>query len=464
MDKETSQFFKQASRQDLLSFCVFTDQFYEIAPHHELINDALVKLVNWEIQNLIIEMPPRSWKSRIMQEFIAKLYGDKPKTDILYTWHSLSLLEWFSRNIINRIKGNEYQSLYNTKFVQWSESVKNWNIEKGWEFAVYWVWGWITGKGWNILIIDDPYATRQDAESDTVRRTVSNWYWSTFLSRKQNDKAQQIIIMQRWREDDLVWEILEREWEKWTELKIPALNENEESFWADRFSAEYFKDIKKQNPLFFASQYQQDPVNEWSWDFIKEYFTYCDWIEVQQRQPRMDIITFIDPAISQKQEADSTAIVTIWMDSTNNMAYLLEVKKLKETPDEIINETFRTVDKFKDEGKSYKCWIETVQYQKMLELEIRNQMRIRDKFFNLEWIKPTWEKAARIRSLLQPRYSSRSIIHAKDLNWLWDLEIELLKFPNGKHDDLIDALAWCFTIAQVTNVNQKMKVYTPNYI
>ena len=54
------------------------------------------------------------------------------------------------------------------------------------------------------MIIDDPYKNRQDAESDTVRNTVSDWYWSTFLSRKQNDQAKQIILMQRWREDDLV--------------------------------------------------------------------------------------------------------------------------------------------------------------------------------------------------------------------------------------------------------------------
>jgi hypothetical protein len=54
------------------------------------------------------------------------------------------------------------------------------------------------------MVIDDPYASRQDAESETVRKTVSNWYWSTFKSRKQNDQAQQVIIMQRWREDDLV--------------------------------------------------------------------------------------------------------------------------------------------------------------------------------------------------------------------------------------------------------------------
>lgn len=68
--------------------------------------------------------------------------------------------------------------------------------------------------------------------------------------------------MQRWREDDLVGEILEREKDKWTELKIPALDENGESFWAEKFSKEYFEEIKAKSPLFFYSQYQQEPFSE----------------------------------------------------------------------------------------------------------------------------------------------------------------------------------------------------------
>jgi len=111
-------------------------------------------------------------------------------------------------------------------------------------------------------LVDDPYSSRQDAESDTVRRTVSDWYWSTLLTRKQDDKSKQIIILQRWREDDLVGEILEREGDKWTELKIPALDDNDESFWPSRFSSDYFKEIRASNPIFFSSQYQQDPVNK----------------------------------------------------------------------------------------------------------------------------------------------------------------------------------------------------------
>lgn len=452
MNNQEQQFFKEMARKDLLSFCVYTDKFFDIIAHHELIADHLKKLVNGDIQNLIISMPPRAWKSRIMQEFIAYLLWTEPHNDILYTWHSLSLLEDFSRNIRNRVNSNEYKGLFNTRIAWDNSAVKSWKIDKGWVFSVFWVWGWITGKGWNYMIIDDPYATRQDAESQTVRRTVSDWYWSTFLSRKQDDKAKQVIIMQRWREDDLIGEILERESEKWTELKIPALDENWESFWPDRFSKEYFEDIKEQNPLFFSSQYQQDPVNEWGGDFKQEYFEYYDEIKEEIRT-RLDVISFIDPAISQKQEADNTAIVTIGIDRMSNNIYLLQVKAIKETPDNIINEVFATAWDFLNYWKSFKFGIEVVQYQKMLALEIKKQMTVRDAFFYLEEVRPQGEKEARIRTSLQWRYSGHTIIHPR--YWVTELEMELLKFPNGKHDDRIDAFASAVAMSSTYTLNKK---------
>lgn len=446
------KFFKQMAREDFLSFCVYTDKFYEIAKHHEIIWEALEKILSWEIQNLMICMPPRAWKSRIMQEFISYLYWIKKMTDILYTWHSLSLLQDFSRNIRDRVNSNEYKTLFDTR-IKWDNSaVNSWKIQDWGVFSIFWVWGWITWKWGNLMVIDDPYATRQDAESDTIRKTVSNWYWSTFSSRKQNDKAQQIIIMQRWREDDLIWEILEKEPDKWTLLKIPALDTEWKSFWPNRFSKEYFNDIRMKSPLFFSSQYQQEPVNDWSWDFNKDYFSYYERIpEI------LEIITFIDPAISQKQEADNTAIVTIWLDKQNNHIYVLEVKANRMLPDQIINEVFETYLKWKPK----RVWIEVVQYQKMLALEIKKQMNIRNIFFVLDEIRPQWEKEARIRSILQPRYSNLSIKHH---NSFIDLELELLKFPNWKHDDRIDALAGAVNMLNTFNISRKTEVYSPDYI
>ena len=74
----------------------------------------------------------------------------------------------------------------------------------------------------------------------------------------------------------------------------------------------------------------------------------------------------------------------------------------------------------------------------MLALEIRKQMNIRNQFFHLEEVRPTGEKVARIRTSLQPRYSNLSVYHTSEMS---EIEAELLKFPNGKHDDIIDALS-----------------------
>lgn len=428
MDKQELAFFTEQARKDLLSFCVFSDRFYSIEPHHELINNALMEVLEWKTERLIISMPPRSGKSRIMQEFIAWVYWNYPKTDILYTGHSLSLLEWFSRNIMDRINSQEYKQVFDSKLSQWASSVKSWKIKNWWEFAIYGVGGGITWRGGNCLIIDDPYSSRQDAESETVRRTVSNWYWSTFLSRKQDDKASQIIIMQRWREDDLVWEILEREWDKWKVLAIPALNDNDESFWPSRFSADYFKEIRDNNPIFFSSQYQQDPVNKSGGDFIQEYFQKYEVLPQD-----LEIVTFVDPAISQKQEADNTAIVTVGLHRQSNNIYVLDTDYGHFLPDEIIDKVFQKNIEFRPQ----RIGIEVVQYQKMLALEMRKQMNERNAWFTLDEINPRWEKNARIRTVLQPRYSSKKIFH----KWNAQLEQELLKFPNGKHDDIADALA-----------------------
>lgn len=114
------------------------------------------------------------------------------------------------------------------------------------------------------------------------------------------------------------------------------------------------------------------------------------------------MVSFVDPAISQKETADYTAIVTVGIDDRSNNIYVLDVFADRIEPDAIIDNLFRIVKEF----NVRKVGIEVVQYQKMLALEIKKQMRIRDTFFVLDEVKPMGEKEARIRAILQPRYSN----------------------------------------------------------
>lgn len=461
MDKQFLQLAKEASREDLLSFCVYCDKFFDIVKIHERMAEALMRVESWECKRLILELPPRSWKSRISWEFIAWYLWRNPHKDVLLTGHSISLLETFSRNIRNRIDSKEYWEIFKTRLQEWNTAVKSWKVKEWWEFSIFWVWGWITGKWWHLIIIDDPYSWREDAESQTIKDKTWDWYKSTLLSRRQNEDSAIVVIMQRWAEDDLVGSILEEDTRnEWEVIKIPAINEQKESFWPEKFSLAYLEEMKKEIwEYFFMSQYQQDPVNEWGWDFKAEYFERYDII-APEIQSRCNIISFLDPAISQKQEADNTALVTIAVDQLSNFIYLLEVKAFKESPDTIINEVFETAKKYQNYWNSYRMWIEVVQYQKMLSIEISKQMRIRDYYFTLEEVSPQWEKQARIRTNLQGRYSSHSIIHPK--YWVWELETELLKFPNWKHDDMIDALASAVWLAQASSQRKASKPKSPN--
>jgi len=440
MDNQDKSFFKEQARKDLLSFCVFSDKFFEINSHHEIIADALQRFMEWKVKKLILQTPPRSWKSRLICEAIAWAFWNIQNTDIIYTWHSISLLESFSRNIRDRVNSPEYKSLFKDT-VKWDNwAVWSWAMTNGNQLMIYGVgWG-ITGKWGNRLIIDDPYATRQDAESDTIRKRVEDWYDSTFLSRRHNSEAWICLIMQRWREDDLVWYILEKE-KDWEIVKIPAISDWV-SFWESRFPVPYLEDMRTVIwDYFFSSQYQQEPFVESGWDFKRDYFQYYE-----KAPDNLKIYSFVDPAISDKQDADFTAIVTIWIDQ-NNRIYILDIIHDRMSPTDIITNVFSTYLKW----RPISIGVEVVAYQKMLALEIRKQMNIKNIFFNLIEVTPMWEKNARIRTLLQPRYWNASIIHPKYHNKIKELELELLKFPNWKHDDIIDSLSACLKISEVQN-------------
>lgn len=450
-------FFLTEAKNNLLDFCILTDKYFEVNNHHIIIAKELQDFMLWKTKRLILQLPPRSWKTRLTSEAIAWAFWNLENTDVIYTWHSIWLLESISRNIRNRISSEEYKYIFNARLEPWNTALKSWETTNKNNLMIYWVWWGITWKWWHRLIIDDPYASRQDVESETIRKTVDNWYDSTFYSRRHNEDSWICIIMQRWREDDLVWKVMSQE--NWKIVTIPAINDKWESFWASRFSVEELEKVRKQMwDYFFMSQYQQDPINEWSWTFQREYFE--EYTQNDLLWKDLKIVTFIDPAISTKNTADYTAIVTVWLDMKSNNIYILDIFRKRVEPDELIDNLFSIVRKFNPET----VWIETVQYQKMLALEIRKQMNIRNLYFYLEEVKPMWEKEARIKATLQPRYSNHHIFHKDQVEW-HDLEAELLKFPNWKHDDIADATAWAISLLDSINYNWNWtsSVLVPDY-
>ena len=440
------QFFIERARDDLVSFSIYTDiaannpyKAYNPKPYHELIAENLMKVYRWEIKKLMISVPPQFWKSQLASiNFPAWVLWNSPDVQFVLASYWASLSEAHSTKCRDLIRQPNYKQIFGDILKEDSQAKWEWFTKKWWRYTWVWIWGWLTWKPVDIGMIDDAIKDMEEANSDTMLDKHWDWYNSVFLSRLHWE-SKQILIMTRWSEKDLCWRILEIE-NDWTVINIPCWDDNHVSIRPERHPTSLLEAKQKADPRIFQSLYLWDPIWEWTGIFKREYFEYYERSEIivnWEYSIPLEIVTFIDPAISQKQTADNTAIVTIWLDRENNFIYVIDVDRWKYLPDEIIDRIFQKVMTYKPS----KVWIETNQYQKMLELELRKQMRLRNRPFLLEWIPSLWEKEAKIKTNLQPKYSNHMILHMKHWENVGELENEALKFPNGKHDDMIDCLA-----------------------
>lgn len=425
------------------------DKEYIFKPFHKILTDALERALKKESKRIMISVPPQHWKSTIStQRFPLFAHLQDPTLNIVsasYSWDLAKSHLWKIRQIL---ESPQFKVLWKPLNVIKNDSTEYQLKEWGSYYSVGVGWG-LTGRPIDIGIIDDVHKDRMEYESDTIRNGVWDWYSSVFQSRLHKDSII-IGVMTRWGEDDLFGRILQTEWDIWEVINIPVYNENEtETIFPERFPLSFMKEKQKgMMPRDFQSLYMWDPINEWWGSFKREYFQYYETLPAFSR-----IYTFIDPAISQKQEADYTAIVTIGITNRNDI-YILDIFREKVEPDELIENVLRIAD----EWKPNTIWIETVQFQKMLALELKKQMKLRNKMYHIYEMSPTGEKNARIKSVLQPRYSLMTVFHNRDDENNFNFEAELLKFPNWKHDDMIDSLASCIAMANIEMPQEEWEV------
>lgn len=195
--------------------------------------------------------------------------------------------------------------------------------------------------------------------------------------------------------------------------------------------------LKQTNQTKFYSQYNNDPLDEERLEFKRVWFRQFDLTpELASKLQAIPVVISVDPAFRLNQYNDFTGICVTKTDSDNNV-YVLEARAIKVNPEVLIRELFNTVDRY---GNVKKLLVETVTSQIMLMDLLRAEMKRRDKFFIVEEVKPNnnEKKSVHIRSLI-PHYSNGRIFHAPGL---YQLEEQLLEFPSGAHDDIIDALAY----------------------
>lgn len=303
----------------------------------------------------------------------------------------------------------------------------------------------------NCVILDDPHKNREEAESQTYRDTVWEYYRSTLYSRLEG-AGTVIVIMQRWHQDDLVGRLLEADQEArkagqptedWEVINFPAIADSDEFFkgqktrlqgqalWPSKFPIDVLHNIREvQGTANWSSQYMQDPILAENQEFKKEMFDYFDEEELEGKY--LKYFTFCDPAISQKKEADNTVVLTIAKEIHGPNFYRIREDAGKFSPQETVDLIFKHYEMYHSE-----VYLETVAYQKALKFSLEEQQKIRQRYFRIYETK-SGNKETRIRGLL-PLYERGVILHRRsDVEY----ERELLAFPRGKHDDRPDCMSF----------------------
>ena len=331
------------------------------------------------------------------------------------------------------------------------------------------VGGSATGKGAHIAIIDDPFKNREDANSKLQRDKVWAWYQSTIRTRLAPGGGI-IIIQTRWHEDDLVGRI-SKEMESGTgevfeSIVLPAIAEENdilgrnvgEALWEERYGLKELKNIKKAiGSREFAALYQQRPQIEDGGLFKRQYFKYFDidndFIKTADKNVNVkDCFYFqtIDTAMSTRKNSDYTAIATFMCDREWNL-YLIDLMLERlEVPDQ-----WNVIKEFRNR---YKLRFQAIESKSsgigIIQQANREGMPLKE-------LKADTDKMTRALNI-SVMFENGKVYFNKNLDKLFELEEELLKFPNALHDDAVDVCSYAGIV--INDLIQNSKRYIRKFI
>jgi len=320
--KDKLEFLKayfELARRRLLKFCFVVSRFYQYARHLEFLSEALEKVESGEIKKLMIFIPPRHGKSELTScHFPAWFLGRNPDKRIIHASYSDSVSNEWSRKTREIVESDLFYALFGIRTDKESRAVDLWNIagHRGGLLSLG-VGGSATGHGADLFIIDDPIKNHMEAESETYRERLLNWYRSVARTRLEPNGAI-IIMMARWHQKDLAGSLLAEE-KDWTVINIPALAEENdplgrklgEAIWPERFSVNAFIDIARDlGSRFWNALYRGNPVDP-EGAIIKR-----TWIQTYEfLPPKTKRYAGIDTATSKKTAADDMSMVEVCKDS-----------------------------------------------------------------------------------------------------------------------------------------------------
>lgn len=426
------------ARKSLLSFCQYTKDDYIVAPHLEQLAAALEAVECGEITRLIVSMPPRHGKSEMVSlRFPCWYLAKHPENYIVQSGYAESIALVHSRQARNIFSSYEMDRVFpairyrpekasQDKIPPERQAAHEWGTKQGGSYYAVGIGGGLTGRGFNLGIIDDPIKDAEEAESSTIRDKVWEWYTQVFRTRAQPDAAI-IVVMTRWHKDDLVGRLLKQAEtdpaaDQWTVLHFKAISDGE-ALWPEHYSIDDLFNIRSSiGSRAFESLYQGEPTIA-EGNIIKR-----EWWKYYTERPYVNrIIHSWDTAFKEKQHNDFS-VCTVWGE-TDNTYVLLDVWRGKvEFP-----ELKRVVVSLAERDHPASVVVEDKASGQSLIQELQRNTRLPVIPFKVDR-----DKIARAESIT-PLIEAGKVILPDNAPWLYDYIEELSAFPAAAHDDQVDS-------------------------
>jgi len=422
---------RKRATESLIPFTEFTLPQYKPAAHHVLIAEKLEALERGEIDRLMINMPPRHGKSELAsRRFPAWFLGRNPGKSVIAASYNSDLATDFGRQVRNIVAAPEYGRLFDVALSDDSRAANRWNTADGGTYVAAGVGTAITGRGADILLIDDPLKDREEADSEVQRQKIWDWYTSTAYTRLAPG-GRVIVIQTRWHEDDLTGKLLEeqgRGGDKWDILELPAIGRDGHALWPDFYPLSTLERIRSVLPTRdWAALYQQRPAPDEGAYYKRDWFRYYD-----DKPRHLRIYGASDYAVTEG-DGDFTVHLVAGVDPDDNI-YVLDVWRGQTASDTWISSWL-------DLARQYKplMWLEEQgQIIKSIGPFLDKRMREERVYCRREQVSSAADKPTRSRSI-QARTAMGKVYLPRKAPWLEAFTSELLVFPAGKHDDQVDA-------------------------
>jgi len=413
--------------------------------HHARMADAFERVARGEIKRLIINMPPRHTKSEFASYLLpAWFLGKYPHKKVIQTSHTAELAVGFGRKVRNLVDQEVYTRIFPGVGLQAdSKAAGRWATNKQGDYFAIGVGGAVTGKGADLLIIDDPHSEQEATLAETspeIYDKVYEWYTSGPRQRLQPGGAI-VVVMTRWSKRDLTGQVVkaaaQRGGEEWEIIEFPAILPSGNPLWPEFWSLKELEALKEELPnTKWMAQYQQNPTSETSAIVKREWWQV--W-EADSPPPCDFVLMAWDTAFEKTNRSDYSACTT-W-----GVFYQPDPNSGLQQANIIMLNAFRDRMEFPELKRraveEYQEWqpdgviIEKKASGSPLIYEMR-AMGIPVQEFT-----PSKgnDKISRLNAVSDIFASGR--VWVPNTSWAEEVVDEVASFPAGEHDDYVDSVS-----------------------